>query len=182
VTCITGINTAAAKKIRLEAGEDKSTQQQSCQLTKQTRLEAPPDELGTQPQLAAASSSHEQHPHSQLMAFTPQQQQQQQYSPELEQQQQQQQQGPGSMPGTPSASVSQDSDLTHGQQWWLPQPRPSLDEAHQEWRPAVPLVEALQCRLCSDLLKEAITTAECGHSCRAWSASQQHKSIAAAAK
>eukprot|EP00775_Hariotina_reticulata_P005715 gene5715-5955_t len=69
------------------------------------------------------------------------------------------------MPGTPSASaVSQDSDLTHGQRWWLPQPRPSLDEAHQEWRPAVPLVEALQCRLCSDLLKEAITTAECGHS------------------
>lgn len=71
-----------------------------------------------------------------------------------------------SAPVTPSAScVSEDSDLTHGQQWWLPQPKPSLDEEHQEWRPAVPLAEALQCKVCNDLLKEAMTAAECGHSC-----------------
>lgn len=67
---------------------------------------------------------------------------------------------------TPSAScMSEESDISHGQQWWLPQPKPSLDEEHAEWRPAPPLLEALQCRVCSDLLKEAITAAECGHSC-----------------
>lgn len=71
-----------------------------------------------------------------------------------------------SAPVTPSASgISEDSDLTHGQQWWLPQPKPSLDEEHQEWRPAVPLADALQCKVCNDLLKEPITAAECGHSC-----------------
>lgn len=71
--------------------------------------------------------------------------------------------------GTPSASaVSNDSDITHSEQWWLPQPHPSLDEDHSEWRPAVPMAEALQCSVCKDLLKEAITAAECGHSCRCW--------------
>lgn len=63
------------------------------------------------------------------------------------------------------SNASADSDLSHGQQWWLPQPRPSLNEEHSEWRPAVPLAEALQCTVCKDLLKEAITAAECSHSC-----------------
>ncbi|WIA13354.1 hypothetical protein OEZ85_006936 [Tetradesmus obliquus] len=60
--------------------------------------------------------------------------------------------------------MSEESDRSHGQQWWLPQPKPSRDEEHAEWRPAPPLLEALQCRLCGDLLKEPITAAECSHS------------------
>lgn len=70
---------------------------------------------------------------------------------------------------TPSASaISNDSDMTHGEQWWLPQPHPSLDESHSEWRPAAPMAEALSCSVCKELLKEAITAAECGHSCKWW--------------
>jgi hypothetical protein len=69
--------------------------------------------------------------------------------------------------GTPSASaISNDSDITNGEQWWLPQPHPSLDEQHSEWRPAAPMAQALQCNVCKDLIKEAITAAECGHSCK----------------
>lgn len=48
--------------------------------------------------------------------------------------------------------------------WWLPQPHPSLDEEHIEYRPAQPLAMALRCSICADLLKEAMTTPECGHS------------------
>ncbi|KAF8058085.1 DRIP1 [Scenedesmus sp. PABB004] len=61
---------------------------------------------------------------------------------------------------TPS-DASDGSDA--GGAWWLPQPRPSLDEGHVEWRPAAPLAQALQCSVCGDLLKEAMTAAECGH-------------------
>eukprot|EP00879_Flechtneria_rotunda_P008291 GHRR01008685.1.p1 GENE.GHRR01008685.1~~GHRR01008685.1.p1 ORF type:complete len:415 (+),score=133.96 GHRR01008685.1:211-1455(+) len=73
--------------------------------------------------------------------------------------------GPGSTAGTPSAScVKDDFDENSREHWWLPQPHPSLHEDHCERRPAAPLAEALQCKICQDLLKEAITAPECGHS------------------
>lgn len=70
-----------------------------------------------------------------------------------------------STPASTSAISNDSLDTANGEQWWLPQPHPSLDENHSEWRPAGPMAEALQCTLCKDLLKEAITAAECAHSC-----------------
>jgi hypothetical protein len=75
----------------------------------------------------------------------------------------------GATPASVSGLSGAESDASGEQQWWLPQPHASLDEAHTEWRPAVPLAEALQCTVCRDLLKEAITAVECSHSCE-WGA------------
>ncbi|KAF6260608.1 hypothetical protein COO60DRAFT_1459551 [Scenedesmus sp. NREL 46B-D3] len=82
---------------------------------------------------------------------------------------------PGAGPATPSAS--DESERSHDQQWCLPQPKPALDEAHTEWRPAAPLFDALQCRLCEDLLKEPITAAECSHSCEQQGAAMHGRAL-----
>lgn len=72
-----------------------------------------------------------------------------------------------SMPNStyPSSSTSDDT-AADGSAWWLPQPQPSLDDDHVEYRPSAPLAEALSCALCKDLLKEAMCATECGHCCK----------------
>jgi hypothetical protein len=69
---------------------------------------------------------------------------------------------------TPSARPSTDIEEADGAAgaWWLPQPQPHADPNHIEWRPGRPLVTALSCPLCNDLLKEAISAPACGHSCK----------------
>jgi hypothetical protein len=47
--------------------------------------------------------------------------------------------------------------------WWLPQPAASLDDGAVSLRPSRPLAVGLSCRVCGDLLKEATSCAECGH-------------------
>lgn len=56
-------------------------------------------------------------------------------------------------------------DSTDLDAWWQPQPHATLEPEEAQERPAQPLAQALSCTLCHELLKEAMTSPECGHSC-----------------
>ncbi|GLC64756.1 hypothetical protein PLESTF_000204000 [Pleodorina starrii] len=47
--------------------------------------------------------------------------------------------------------------------WWEPQPHATLDPNEYQERPHAPLAASLSCALCHDLLREAMTAPECGH-------------------
>ncbi|GIM00377.1 hypothetical protein Vretimale_5158, partial [Volvox reticuliferus] len=64
--------------------------------------------------------------------------------------------------GLPSAS---ECDLDAAQpEWWQPQPHATLDPNEYQDRPYSPLATSLSCALCDELLQEAMTSLECGHS------------------
>ncbi|GIL49496.1 hypothetical protein Vafri_5826 [Volvox africanus] len=62
----------------------------------------------------------------------------------------------------PSAS-DYDLDVLR-QDWWQPQPHATLNPNEYQDRPAGPLASSLSCALCHELLQEAMTSLECGHS------------------
>ncbi|KXZ53273.1 hypothetical protein GPECTOR_7g1167 [Gonium pectorale] len=66
------------------------------------------------------------------------------------------------MPQEPPALEEEDLDVSQPE-WWRPQPHATLDEADCQERPAAPLTRALSCQLCGELLREAMTAPECGH-------------------